>query len=162
MAIPTLITQQTKTDRSPMPINQGDRISNLQTAPRAPLTGEQIKGRVISGGSGAGISTNFNLSVTVGQTAIGSGVSTSFKVSQGFWHNIASYCCFGKRGNVNCAGVIDLGDLSALVSYLTGGGFVLCCPDAANVNGLGVVDLGDLSALVSYLTGGGFVLPGCP
>lgn len=73
-----------------------------------------------------------------------------------------SSCCVGKRGNVNCTGVVDLGDLSALVSYLTGGGFVLCCFDAANVNGTGTVDLGDLSALVSYLTGGGFVLPNCP
>jgi len=71
-------------------------------------------------------------------------------------------CCSGKRGNVNCTGVIDLGDLSALVSYLTGGGFVLCCPDAANVNGVGAIDLGDLSALVSYLTGGSFTLVNCP
>ncbi len=71
-------------------------------------------------------------------------------------------CCTGKRGNVNQTGAIDLGDLSALVSYLTGGGFVLPCVDAANVNGVGAVDLGDLSALVSYLTGGGFVLINCP
>ncbi len=73
-----------------------------------------------------------------------------------------SGCCIGKRGNVNLAGAIDLGDLSALVSYLTGGGFTPTCPAAANVNGVGAVDLGDLSALVSYLTGGGFVLINCP
>ena len=71
-------------------------------------------------------------------------------------------CCVGKRGNVNLAGIVDLSDLSALVSYLTGGGFVLSCFDAANINGAGIVDLSDLSALVSYLTGGGFVLPNCP
>lgn len=76
-------------------------------------------------------------------------------------------CCLGKRGNVNCSTVglapyIDLGDLSALVSYLTGGGFQLCCVDGANVNGLGAIDLGDLTALISYLTGGGFVLVNCP
>lgn len=71
-------------------------------------------------------------------------------------------CCVGKRGNVNCTGAIDLGDLSALVSYLTGGGFVLCCKDAADINGDGVVDLRDLSSEVSFLTGGGFVLPNCP
>jgi len=75
---------------------------------------------------------------------------------------VADACCQGKRGNVNSAGIIDLGDLSALVSYLTGGGYVLPCVDAANVNGAGIVDLGDLSALVSYLTGGGYVLPDCP
>ncbi|PWB68410.1 hypothetical protein C3F09_11695 [candidate division GN15 bacterium] len=71
-------------------------------------------------------------------------------------------CCTGKRGNVNMAGIVDLSDLSALVSYLTGGGFVLPCVDAANVNAAGIVDLSDLSALVSYLTGGGFDLPNCP
>jgi hypothetical protein len=70
-------------------------------------------------------------------------------------------CCFDKTGNVNQAGIVDLADLSALVSYLTGGGYVLPCPDAANVNASGIVDLADLSALVSYLTGGGYVLPNC-
>ncbi len=79
-----------------------------------------------------------------------------------YWIRNCRSCCVGKRGNVNCTGAIDLGDLSALVSYLTGGGFVICCLDEANVNGAGAVDLGDLSALVSYLTGGGFVLVNCP
>jgi hypothetical protein len=62
---------------------------------------------------------------------------------------------------VNLVGVIDLADLSALVSYLSGGGYSLPCPDAANADGQGIVDLADLSALVSYLTGGGFVLLPC-
>lgn len=70
-------------------------------------------------------------------------------------------CCDGTTGNVNLAGVVDLADLSALVSYLTGGGYVLPCPSEANVNGAGIVDLADLSALVSYLTGGGYVLSNC-
>jgi hypothetical protein len=71
-------------------------------------------------------------------------------------------CCVAVRGNVNYVGIVDLADLSALVSYLTSGGFVLGCPNAANVNANGIVDLADLSALVSYLTGGGYVLPNCP
>lgn len=70
-------------------------------------------------------------------------------------------CCVAERGNVNDVGIVDLSDLSALVSYLTGGGFILPCPNEANVNAGGIVDLGDLSALVSYLTGGGYVLPNC-
>jgi len=70
-------------------------------------------------------------------------------------------CCQGKTGNVNMTGIVDLSDLSALVSYLTGGGYVLPCQPAANVNAAGIVDLSDLSALVSYLTGGGYVLPNC-
>jgi uncharacterized protein (TIGR02145 family) len=70
-------------------------------------------------------------------------------------------CCVGVRANVNYAGIVDLADLSALVSYLTGGGYVLPCVPEANVNNSGIVDLADLSALVSYLTGGGYVLPSC-
>jgi len=71
-------------------------------------------------------------------------------------------CCVGVRGNVNYKGIVDLADLSTLVGYLTGSGYILSCPNEANVNGLGIVDLADLSALVSYLTGGGYVLPTCP
>jgi hypothetical protein len=70
-------------------------------------------------------------------------------------------CCVGTTGNVNMAGGVDLADLSALVSFLTGGGYVLTCTAEANVNKAGAVDLADLSALVSYLTGGGYVLPAC-
>lgn len=70
-------------------------------------------------------------------------------------------CCVGVSGNVNDAGIVDLADLSSLVSYLTGGGYVLPCPKEANVNGAGIIDLADLSSLVSYLTGGGYVLPTC-
>ncbi len=71
------------------------------------------------------------------------------------------FCCQGERGNVNTLGVVDLTDLSILVSFLTGGGAQLPCEEEANVNGEGIVDLADLSALVSYLTGGGYVLPAC-
>jgi hypothetical protein len=71
-------------------------------------------------------------------------------------------CCVGFRGNINERGTIDLSDLSALVNYLTGGGYQIPCPNSANVNGVGGVDLADLSSLVSYLTGGGFVLNECP
>jgi hypothetical protein len=71
-------------------------------------------------------------------------------------------CCIGTTGNVNMTGIVDLSDLSALVSYLTGGGYILTCEEEANVNNAGIVDLSDLSALVSYLTGGGYVLPSCP
>jgi hypothetical protein len=71
-------------------------------------------------------------------------------------------CCAGTTGNVNVSGSVDLADLSALVTYLTGGGYSLPCKGEANVSGSGSVDLADLSALVSYLTGGGYVLPSCP
>lgn len=71
-------------------------------------------------------------------------------------------CCTGERGNVNEIGIVDLADLSALVSYLTGGGYEPTCKSEANLIADGMVDLADLSALVNYLTGGGYVLPPCP
>ena len=71
-------------------------------------------------------------------------------------------CCAGTTGNVNMMGIVDLSDLSAMVNYLTGGGYALLCPNEANINGVGTIDLSDLTALVSYLTGGGYVLPNCP
>jgi uncharacterized protein (TIGR02145 family) len=74
----------------------------------------------------------------------------------------AEACCQGKRGNVNGTGIIDLADLSSLVNYLVGGGYLLPCPDAANINGSGIIDLADLSSLVNYLVGAGYVLPDCP
>jgi hypothetical protein len=70
-------------------------------------------------------------------------------------------CCVGTTGNVNMEGIVDLADLTSLVSYLTGGGFVPPCTDEANINGVSIIDLTDLSALVSYLTGGGYLLPPC-
>ncbi len=75
--------------------------------------------------------------------------------------DVCQTCCVGVTGNVDMSGIVDLADLSALVSYLTGGGYGLPCDDEANVNKSGIVDLADLSALVSYLTGGGYVLPDC-
>jgi hypothetical protein len=132
------------------------------TALLSPQSGEQVKWQVIAGGGGRGVSTSCVLTGTVGQTATGVGSSTSYKVNQGFWQIFSSgSCCVGVTGNVNSAGIVDLADLSALVSYLTGGGYVLPCVPEANVNNSGIVDLADLSALVSYLTGGGYVLPSC-
>lgn len=71
-------------------------------------------------------------------------------------------CCVGTHGNINVQGIVDLSDLSALINYLTGGGYVLPCTDAANINGVGIIDLSDLSALINYLTGGGYIIPNCP
>lgn len=70
-------------------------------------------------------------------------------------------CCSGVTGNVDMTGIIDLSDLSGIVSFLTGGSYMPPCMDEANVNNEGIVDLSDLSALVSYLTGGGYTIPDC-
>ena len=50
---------------------------------------------------------------------------------------------------------VDLTDLSALVSYLTGGGFQPVTLQSGDFNADFFINLTDLSALVMYLTGGG-------
>ncbi|PWB75159.1 hypothetical protein C3F09_02995 [candidate division GN15 bacterium] len=89
---------------------------------------------------------------------------TVFTAGDGFadWSTYTPPCCFGRTGNVNETGIVDLSDLSALISYLTGGGYVPPCPEAANVNGADIIDLTDLTGLVSYLTGAGYMRPRCP
>lgn len=156
-------TDDSKTQPAVKTIPAATTQKSAQPSAVAPTAGEQIKWQVISGGGGRGTSTSYILNGTLGQTAAGPGTSASYKINQGYWQNFGSgSCCVGKRGNVNMVGGIDLSDLSALVSYLTGGSFVPPCTDAANVNGAGGVDLSDLSSLVSYLTGGSFVLVDCP
>ncbi len=63
---------------------------------------------------------------------------------------------FLQRGDANFNGVIDLGDLSYLVAYLTGhGNPPIPVAQAGDFNCAGGVDLGDLTAIVAFLTGAG-------
>lgn len=71
-------------------------------------------------------------------------------------------CCVGVTGNVNMTGIVDLSDLSNLISYLVSVGIVLPCPAEADLNNSGFIDLTDLSTLISYLVSVGVVLPPCP
>ncbi len=71
-------------------------------------------------------------------------------------------CCVGVTGNVNGTAGVDLADLSALVSYLTGGGYAITCTKEANVNAAGAVDLADLSALGKLSYRWRVRLPSCP
>ncbi len=70
-------------------------------------------------------------------------------------------CGVGTTGNVDITGIVDLTDLSLLVSYLTVAGQTLPCPDEANINAVGIIDVSDLSLLIAYLTTSGVVLPQC-
>ncbi len=70
--------------------------------------------------------------------------------SNGFAFTYRTYIC----GDVNnSGGQPDLGDLAAMVSYLTTGSPVPPVLNAASVNCDASIDLADLSRLVAYLTG---------
>jgi hypothetical protein len=64
-------------------------------------------------------------------------------------------CCVERSGNVDDDpdGLVDIGDLTALITYLYISGTPLDCPAAGNVDGdtSGLVDIGDLTAMIGYL-----------
>ena len=55
------------------------------------------------------------------------------------------------RGDVNGNGLVNTGDLSALISLLLGGGDL---PDSADCNQDGLVNIGDVPALINFLLTG--------
>jgi len=65
------------------------------------------------------------------------------------------------RGDANGDGVIDLGDVLHIVSYLYKGGPAPDPLEAGDCNCDSIIDLGDLLYLVAYLYKGG-PAPGCP
>ncbi len=73
-------------------------------------------------------------------------------------------CCWGQRGNIDSdpQEKINLVDLTALINYVTGGGWVPSCKEEADINGDTKINLVDLSSLINHLTGGPFVPAACP
>lgn len=131
-------------------------------------TGEQINWQVISsGGTDDASSTNFRLSGTVGQTAVGEGSSTNYGMRHGYWQDFGggAGCCNhdGIRGdeNYDMQGP-NIVDLTYLVAYLFGGGAPPPCEEEGDVNADGGTNIVDLTALVAYLFGGGSPPEPCP
>ena len=116
-------------------------------------SGEEINWQVISsGGDIDGSSTNFGLSGTVGQTAVGAGASDNFGLSHGFWQEFPAY---GDCGDANSDGGVNVGDAVFIISYVFKGGpppDPICVGDA---NGDGGVNIGDAVYLIAYVFKGG-------
>lgn len=131
--------------------------AQLQSA----ATGEQIDWQVIGGGGVIGAtSTNYSLSGTVGQSAVGSGSSTNYQARHGFWQNFLSSggasCCIGAlTGNVSYdpGDVVDISDLTKLVNFLFVTFEPLDCESEANTSGDAScnIDISDLTKLVNHL-----------
>jgi hypothetical protein len=123
-----------------------------------PTTSEQIPWQVISSGGTRGTSTNYVLTGTVGQTAVGYGSSTNFRLSHGFWQEFGpTTCCNhdGIRGDVNYSlSGPNVADLTYLVAYLKQSppGFPAPpCFEEGDVNGNGAINVGDVTYLTAYL-----------
>ncbi|MFH1688226.1 MAG: hypothetical protein ABIE70_11990 [bacterium] len=141
-----------------------------QTEPADSKSGEQINWQVISSGGIEGASTNYRVSGTAGQTAVGSGSSTNYGVGHGYWQPFGGSggdCC-DLRADINHDGVgPDIADLVYLVNYMFNGGPEPPCNTPyyleADVNGDAVgPDIGDLVYLVNYMFNGGPAPVACP
>ncbi len=123
-------------------------------------SGEEIKWQVISGGGSMnGTSTNYVLSGTVGQTAIGSGTSTSYSVNQGFWQVFdagSGNCCidWGTPGDANSDHAVNLLDILHLIAYKyntpPGPGNPDDCDELMDATGDTAVNLIDILYLIAY------------
>jgi len=107
---------------------------------------------VLDGFAGESESDNYRIPVNSGGQPSAGGISESdnYMVRTGYVH--ATYV---KRGDATGDGLIDLGDLLLLVSYLYKGGPAPCPMEAGDINCDGVIDLGDILYIVSYLYKGG-------
>jgi hypothetical protein len=139
--------------RHPAPVKHEANIIKQDSAKvtgAAPATGEEINWQVLSGGGGPGVSTNFMLRGTLGQTAVGSGGSANFIAYHGYWQN------FGAGGGPMCGDpnadeAINIGDIVFLVNYIFKEGppsDPLCISDT---NGDGPINIGDAVHLVNYI-----------
>ncbi len=135
----------------------------LHADPQEPAAGEQIKWQVLSGGGLRGTSTNYAVSGTLGQTAIGPGTSTSYKTNHGFWQTFpanSGNCCWvnsldGRTGNIDQdpAKGVDISDITKLIDFLFISLDPLPCMETANTDGdpLGGVDISDITRLIDFL-----------
>jgi bacillolysin/thermolysin len=71
-------------------------------------------------------------------------------------------CCIGTMGNVDCEGIIDIGDVTTMIRNL----FITlndpCCEAAADIDQSGIIDIGDLTMLIQSLFITLDPVPECP
>lgn len=136
----------------------GNSLVAISNERAAPATGERIKWQVIAGGGRKGSSTNYILSGTAGQTAVGTGTSTDFGLIEGFWQDFAPACMCG---DADGSGIFTISDAVFLINYIFAGGpapNLICLGDA---DGNGMISISDAVYLINYIFAGG-AAPQCP
>ena len=120
--------------------------------------------------TGSGVWTNNDITGAVTTTAITWGLTTPGDGVQTWsgWNNNRLYYTDGTqfvipseeqgmRGDVNKDGVINIGDVTALIAHVLSGDFTESdnfSPENANVNLDGTISIGDVTLLISYVLGG--------
>lgn len=164
---PTTTTPAITTTTQAQTIDDLKKTIDLLPRTTQSMSGEQIKWQVISSGGVSGSSTNYMMSGTVGQTAVGLSTSTNYKLNSGFWQDFSAGggCCIGIRGNVegDASENIDISDLVFLVDFMFTGGPAPLCDTEANIDADagGNIDISDLVYLVDFMFTGGPPPPSC-
>lgn len=115
-------------------------------------SGERIEWQVVGSGGGSGISTNYGVSGTVGQTAAGLGSSASYRMYHGFWQafDSDSSCCV-LAGDANGDGKINIGDAVYIITYILRDGPLPPCEAEADPNADGKINVGDAVYIIAYI-----------
>ena len=124
--------------------------------------GETVDWQVLSSGGGDCASTNYRVSGTLSQTAVGVSTSTNYGTLHGFWQDFGSGyvgCCgiytAGLTGNNNCSvdGKLTLGDITTLIDFIYISHSPLCCHATGNTNGSEdcKFTLGDITGLIDVI-----------
>jgi len=108
--------------------------------------GEKINWQVVSSGGTTGISTNFKLSGTTGQTAVGTGISTGYNDSHGYWQLFGTTICDCEPGEADEASPINILDIVYLINYKYKGGspaepYEICSGDPNSDCAVNILDI---------------------
>ena len=123
---------------------------------RAPVVdfrqGYRMVTDVLDGFGGASESDSYGMPVSSGAqpSAIGLSESENYAAGAGY-----VYAASIKRGDANGDGIVNVGDIVYLVSYLYKAGPEPTPEEAGDVNLDGIINVGDIVYLVSYLYKGG-------
>ncbi len=121
------------------------------------VTGETISWEVLAGGGQFGTSTNFGLSGTIGEAAVGDGFSTNFGVLGGFEQNFGAgttICC-ETAGDASGDGRTNIADVSFVIAWMFSNGPDPDCCAEASANGDSKLNIADVTYIIAWLFSAG-------
>ena len=130
----------------------------LVAAPRA-FAQFDIPWHTIDGGGGVCSAGNFTVMGTIGQPDAGVVSGGNFTIESGFWPGVlALQQTPATPGDMNCDGVVTVGDIGGFVLALTNPAqyaatYPECDINNADINNDGNVTVGDIGPFVQLLTG---------
>jgi len=135
------------TKNSPVPAELSTEVKSIPANIQSPANYILVTDE-LDGFGGQKYDDGCNLSIFAGgqSSPIGAGSSTNYKLYAGFVYPSVVLC-----GDVNGSGVVELGDIVYLITYLYKSGPVPGIYQSADVNCSGLVELGDVVYLISYL-----------